>query len=60
LNTYSIIFMYDIMSVDDEDKEILRILIEDAKTSAKEIGEKIDSPITTVYSRMKRLEDTSD
>jgi DNA-binding Lrp family transcriptional regulator len=52
--------MYDIMSVDDEDKEILRILIEDAKTSAKEIGEKIDSPITTVYSRMKRLEDTSD
>ena len=60
MNTYSIIFMYDIMSVDDEDKEILRILIEDAKTSAKEIGEKIDSPITTVYSRMKRLEDTSD
>lgn len=46
------------MSVDDKDKEILRIFMEDAKTSTKEISEKIDSPITTVYSRIKRLEDT--
>jgi Lrp/AsnC family leucine-responsive transcriptional regulator len=50
--------MDDIMSVDDKDKEILQILMMDAKTSAKEISEKLDSPITTVYSRIKRLEDT--
>jgi len=43
--------------VDDKDREILRILVEDAKVSAKDISARIDSPITTVYSRIKRLED---
>jgi DNA-binding Lrp family transcriptional regulator len=45
------------MSVDEKDIEIMRLLQEDAKASAKEIGRRIGSPITTVYSRIKSLED---
>ncbi len=45
------------MSVDEKDIEIMRLLQEDAKVSAKEIGRRIGSPITTVYSRIKSLED---
>ena len=45
-------------AVDEKDKEILYMLMGDAKVSAKDIGSRIDSPITTVYSRIKRLEDT--
>lgn len=46
------------MSLDEKDREILRLLMVDAKASAKDIGARIDSPVTTVYSRIKRLEDT--
>jgi len=46
-----------IVHLDSKDHEILEMLMHDAKVSAKEIGIKIDSPITTVYSRIKRLED---
>lgn len=45
------------MSVDGKDLEILRLLQEDAKVPAKEISRRIGSPITTVYSRIKRLEE---
>lgn len=45
------------VSLDEKDREILRMLMEDAKASAKNIAAKIDAPITTVYSRIKRLED---
>jgi Lrp/AsnC family transcriptional regulator, leucine-responsive regulatory protein len=45
------------ISLDDKDREILTMLIENAKISAKDISSKIDSPITTVYSRIKKLED---
>jgi Lrp/AsnC family leucine-responsive transcriptional regulator len=45
------------VNVDEKDKEILRMLMEDAKVSAKDISARINSPITTVYSRIKRLED---
>jgi len=45
------------LSLDEKDKEILKLLMADAKTSAKEISARIESPITTVYSRIKRLED---
>ena len=45
------------ISLDDKDREILRMLMEDAKVPAKDISFRIDSPITTVYSRIKRLED---
>ena len=46
------------MSFDEKDLEILRLLQEDAKIPAREIGRRIGSPITTVYSRIKKLEDT--
>ena len=46
------------MSVDERDIEILRLLQEDAKVSAKEISRRIGSPITTVYSRIKKLEES--
>ena len=46
------------LAVDEKDAEILRLLQEDCKRSVKDIGRKIDSPITTVYTRIKRLEDT--
>ncbi|MGD0804772.1 MAG: Lrp/AsnC family transcriptional regulator [Candidatus Bathyarchaeia archaeon] len=46
------------VTLDEKDKEILKMLIEDAKVSAKDISARIDSPITTVYSRIKKLEDS--
>jgi Lrp/AsnC family leucine-responsive transcriptional regulator len=46
------------VTLDDKDREILRMLMDDAKVSAKDISAKIESPITTVYSRIKRLEDS--
>ncbi len=46
------------VTLDEKDREILGMLMEDAKVSAKDISSKIESPITTVYSRIKRLEDT--
>lgn len=46
-----------VISLDEKDQKILYMLLEDAKVSAKDISQKIDSPITTVYSRIKRLED---
>jgi len=46
------------MEADEKDIEILRLLQKDAKISAREISNKVGSPITTVYSRIKRLEDS--
>ena len=46
-----------VIHLDEKDHQILDMLIQDAKVSAKDIGIKIESPITTVYSRIKRLED---
>jgi Lrp/AsnC family leucine-responsive transcriptional regulator len=45
------------MEVDGRDIEILRLLQRDAKMSVKEIGEKLGCPVTTVYSRIRRMED---
>jgi len=45
------------MSLDEMDLEIIRLLQSDAKTPAKEMADRIGSPVTTVYSRIKRLED---
>jgi DNA-binding Lrp family transcriptional regulator len=45
------------VTLDEKDREILGLLLEDAKMSAKDISIRIESPITTVYSRIKRLED---
>jgi DNA-binding Lrp family transcriptional regulator len=44
-------------SVDEKDLEILRLLQVNAKVPAKEISRRIGSPVTTVYSRIKRLEE---
>lgn len=44
------------MSADKKDLEILRLIQEDCKRPMREISEEIDSPITTVYARIKRLE----
>jgi DNA-binding Lrp family transcriptional regulator len=46
------------LKIDEMDLKIIRILQENAKTPAKEISLKIDSPITTIYSRIKRMEDS--
>lgn len=46
------------MSINEKDLEIMRLLQEDAKISARDISRRIESPITTVYSRIKRLEET--
>jgi DNA-binding Lrp family transcriptional regulator len=45
------------ITLDDMDYEILRMLQENAKVSAKEISSRIGSPITTIYSRINKMED---
>lgn len=45
------------LSLDEKDIEILRLLQEDCKRPVRDISRRIDSPITTVYARIKRLED---
>jgi len=44
--------------IDERDREILRILQEDANRSYREIGRELGCPVTTVYSRVKKLEET--
>lgn len=44
------------MELDEKDVEILRLLQRDAKMSVKEMGEMLESPATTIYSRIKRME----
>jgi len=46
------------MSLDERDLEILRLLQENGKVSAREMSRRVGSPITTVYSRIKRLEES--
>ncbi len=43
--------------LDVKDTKILKILQDNCKKPAKEIARKIGSPITTVYSKIKRMED---
>jgi len=45
------------VKLDEKDKEILKFIQEDCKRSTKEIARKISSPITTVYAKVKRMED---
>ena len=44
------------MKLDELDIKILRILQENCKLSTREMASQLDVPITTVYSRIKRLE----
>jgi len=43
--------------LDEKDIEILKLLERSCKTTAKELARKIDSPITTVYAKIKRMEE---
>ncbi|MDH5451363.1 MAG: Lrp/AsnC family transcriptional regulator [Candidatus Bathyarchaeota archaeon] len=43
--------------LDERDAKILKLLQNDCKTTAREIAKKIGSPITTVYSKIKRMEE---
>ncbi len=45
------------MNLDEKDIQILRLLQEDCKRPVREISRRIGSPITTVYARIKRLEE---
>jgi len=44
------------VKLDSKDVEILRILQKNCRLSAKEIAEKIKSPISTVYAKIRRME----
>ncbi|HUS78109.1 MAG TPA: Lrp/AsnC family transcriptional regulator [Patescibacteria group bacterium] len=46
------------MSLDEMDRKIIELLQEDAKMSAKEISGITGRPITTIYSRIKKLEES--
>ena len=43
--------------LDKRDIEILKLLQKNCKMTAKEMARKIGSPITTVYAKIKRMED---
>jgi len=43
--------------LDERDTKILKLLQNDCKTTAREIAKKIGSPITTVYSKIRRMEE---
>jgi len=44
------------INLDEKDMEILKFLQENCKISIKDISRKIGSPITTVYAKIKRME----
>jgi len=44
------------IKLDTKDVEILKFLQEDCKKSIKEVSRRIGSPITTVYAKIKRME----
>jgi len=43
-------------SFDSQDIQILKIMQENCRTTAREISETINKPVTTVFARMKRFE----
>ena len=45
------------IQLDNRDLEILKLLQSNCRMTAKEISKKIGSPITTVYSKIKRMEE---
>ncbi|MGB9714618.1 MAG: Lrp/AsnC family transcriptional regulator [Candidatus Bathyarchaeales archaeon] len=45
------------LKLDDKDLAILNIIQKDCKLTAKQIARKIDSPITTVFAKIKRMEE---
>jgi DNA-binding Lrp family transcriptional regulator len=47
--------MNDTVQIDEIDEKILKILIEDARTSLKDIAKKCDITAVSVFNRIKRL-----
>lgn len=45
------------VKLDEKDLAILAVVQEDSKLTAKQIAKKIDAPLTTVFAKMKRMED---
>jgi DNA-binding Lrp family transcriptional regulator len=45
------------MLVDDKDRQILRLLQDDMTKSYKTIAGELDIPVTTVYNRVKKMEE---
>ncbi|MEM2917087.1 MAG: Lrp/AsnC family transcriptional regulator [Candidatus Bathyarchaeia archaeon] len=45
------------VKLDGKDLKILALLQKDCKLTAREIAQKIDSPITTVFAKIKRMEE---
>ena len=45
------------LKIDEKDIEILNLLQKDCKMTAKTIAQKIDSPVTTVFAKIKRMEE---
>jgi len=43
--------------LDNKDLVILRLLQENCKLSTRELASKVGSPVTTVYAKMRRMED---
>lgn len=43
--------------IDEKDSGILNLLQKNCRMTAKEIAQKIDSPVTTVFAKMKRMEE---
>jgi Lrp/AsnC family leucine-responsive transcriptional regulator len=45
------------LKLDEKDMAILALIQENSKLTAKQIAKKIDSPITTVFAKTKRMEE---
>jgi Lrp/AsnC family leucine-responsive transcriptional regulator len=45
------------VKLDEKDLAILTIIQEDSKLTAKQIAKKVNAPLTTVFAKMKRMEE---
>jgi Lrp/AsnC family transcriptional regulator, leucine-responsive regulatory protein len=45
------------VKLDEKDLAILTVIQEDSKLSAKQIAKKVGAPLTTVFAKMKRMEE---
>lgn len=45
------------LKLDDKDRAILELIQEDSQLTAKQIAKKINTPLTTVFAKIKRMEE---
>jgi Lrp/AsnC family transcriptional regulator, leucine-responsive regulatory protein len=45
------------VKLDEKDQAILTVIQQDSKQSAKQIAKKVGAPLTTVFAKIKRMED---